>query len=55
MNLGINTDSHLEIFGGSPESYNAGKRHGEAFREAIDNCAAIGFVLYILSRGRIRI
>jgi len=43
------------IFGGSIESYDAGKRHGEALREAVDNCAAIGVILFIISRGRIKI
>jgi len=43
------------IFGGSPETYEAGMRHGEALRQAIDNCAAIGIVVFLLTRGRVKL
>lgn len=43
------------IFGGSPESYDAGKSHGKAFREALDNCAAIGLVVLIITRGKVKL
>lgn len=47
--------SELEnVFGGSPESYEAGKSHGEAFRKAIDNSAALGVVIFLLTRGKVK-
>lgn len=50
----LNLTELENVFGGSPESYEAGKSHGQAFRKALDNSAAVGVVVFLLTRGRVR-
>ncbi|WP_418895076.1 hypothetical protein [Limibacterium fermenti] len=51
----LNKCELVEVYGGSEESYNAGYKLGSNLRNAIDGVAVISFLVFVASRGRVKL
>lgn len=56
MNIrNLNENELISFNGGSVETYNSGKEAGKVVREALDNLGIITIIVFIVTRGKVKI